>query len=123
MEELAKLNLSMISLVVIFCQILAMIVIVIGVGKAFLIFIKDIFTSKKSRAAIEESRLEIGHSFSLSLAFLIGASILETTAAPSWTEIGQLVSIIAIRILLNHFLLKGLKNDQPQNPSDAGQAG
>jgi uncharacterized membrane protein len=121
MEELAKLNLSMISLVVIFCQILAMIVIVIGVGKAFLIFIKDVFTSKKSRVAIEESRLEIGHSFSLSLAFLIGASILKTTAAPSWTEIGQLLSIIAIRILLNHFLLKGLRKDPLQNPAEQAE--
>lgn len=111
MEQLSQLNLDLNNLIVIFCHILAMIVIVIGVGKAFFIFVKDVFTSKKSRMAIEESRLEIGHSFSLALAFLIGASILKTTAAPSWTEIGQLCAIIAIRIVLNHFLLKGIEKE------------
>jgi uncharacterized membrane protein len=95
-----------------FCHILAMVVITIGVGKAFLIFIKDVFTSHKALSAIEESRLEIGHSFSLALAFLIGASILKTTVAPSWTEIGQLIAIIAIRIVLNHFLLKGIEQEK-----------
>ena len=120
METLSFASLSFNNFIVNFCHILAMIVIFIGVGKAFLIFIRDVFTRKESRVAIEESRLEIGHSFSLALAFLIGASILKTTAAPSWTEIGQLVAIIAIRIVLNHFLLKGIEKGQNGNSEKVG---
>lgn len=91
-----------------FAQLTAIIVIAIGMIKAFLIFTKDIFTKHKSRVAIRESRLEIGHSFSLGLSFLIGASILKTTIAPTWTDIGQLAAIISIRTIMNYFLMRDI---------------
>jgi uncharacterized membrane protein len=93
------------------CQILAIIVICVGVLKASLIYMRDIFTKHRARKAIQESRLEIGHSFSLALALLIGASILKTTLAPSWNDIGQLAAVIVIRIILNHFLLMGIDDE------------
>lgn len=93
-----------------FCQILAMIVIMIGIFKALIIYIKDIFLTKKAFSALKESRLEIGHAFSLGLAFLIGASILKTIATPSWDDIGQLAAIIAIRTALNFFLLRDVES-------------
>jgi len=71
-------------------------------------FIIDIFTKKDSRNAIRGSRLEIGHTFSLGLAFLIGASIVKTTIAPTWNDIGQLAAIIALRTILNFFLIKDI---------------
>lgn len=92
------------------CQISAMIVILIGIIKALIIYLKDIFLHKKSILAITESRLEIGHSFSLGLAFLIGASIVKTIIAPTWNDVGQLAAIIAIRTILNYFLLADVKN-------------
>ena len=52
--------------------------------------------------------MEIGHAFSLALSFLIGASILKTTIAPTWNDIGQLASIIAIRTILNYFLIRDI---------------
>lgn len=91
------------------CQVLAMFVIIIGVIKAMIIFMKDALFGLKASIAINESRLELGHTFSLGLGFLIGASILKTTLAPTWNEIGQLASIIAIRTTLNYFLLKEVK--------------
>lgn len=91
-----------------FAHFIAIIVVASGMVKAFWIFIVDIFTNKESRNAIRESRLEIGHAFSLGLAFLIGASILKTTIAPTWNEIGQLAAIIAIRTILNFFLMKDI---------------
>ena len=91
------------------CQILAMIVIMIGIFKALIIYIKDILLTKKAFSALKESRLEIGHAFSLALAFLIGASILKTIAAPEWNDIGQLAAIIAIRTGLNFFLLRDVE--------------
>lgn len=87
------------------CQLLAILVIFIGLIKAMIIFIKDALLGEESSRAIQQSRLELGHSFSLGLGFLIGASILKTTLAPTWDEIGQLSAIIAIRTLLNYFLL------------------
>ena len=97
------------EIVVYICQILATIVIMIGIFKALIIYFKDILFTKKSYVALKESRLEIGHSFSLGLAFLIGASILKTIIAPTWTDIGQLAAIIAIRTGLNFFLLRDVE--------------
>ena len=107
------------DLVVIVCQILAMIVILMGISKALIIYVKDIMVATKSYEALQESRLEIGHAFSLGLAFLIGASILKTIIAPTWDDIGKLAAIIAIRTALNFFLLRDVqdifskKNSEP----------
>ncbi len=85
-----------------------MVVILIGILKALIIYIKDALLGKKAFDALQESRLEIGHSFSLGLAFLIGASILKTILAPTWNDIGQLAAIIGIRTALNFFLLRDI---------------
>ncbi|MBN1902076.1 DUF1622 domain-containing protein [Candidatus Sumerlaeota bacterium] len=87
------------------CQLLAIVVIFIGLIKAIIVYVKDALMGADTAKAIHQSRLELGHSFSLGLGFLIGASILKTTLAPTWTDIGQLSAIIAIRTLLNYFLL------------------
>jgi len=93
------------------CHVFAMLVITIGVVKALSIYLKDVFTTHSAAEAIRESRLEIGHSFSLALAFLIGASILNTTLAPTWTDIGQLAAIIALRAGLNYLLLYEIRSE------------
>jgi uncharacterized membrane protein len=93
------------------CQFLAIVAIMIGLSKAMVLYFKHIFSSRKSIRAIQETRLEIGHSFSLALAFLIGTSILKTTFAPTWDDIGQLAAIIALRTGLNYFLLKNIQSN------------
>lgn len=115
--------------IVYFSQILATFVIVVGMVKALWIFIKDAMLGHNSQAAIRESRLELGHAFSLGLGFLIGASILKTTAAPNWDDIGKLSVIIAIRTILNIFMMKEInkhsenggsikqKNNKPRPPA------
>ncbi|MCF7858504.1 MAG: DUF1622 domain-containing protein [Candidatus Cloacimonetes bacterium] len=103
---------TIVTIVTIFIYIAAIIVISIGIIKAFYIFIVDIFSKKEARKAIKESRLEIGHSFTLGLSFLIGGSILKTTIAPTWNDIGQLASIIAIRTILNYFLIRDVEQLQ-----------
>lgn len=97
------------------CQILAMLVIFTGISKSLIIYVKDAFLGKRSFEALQESRLEIGHSFSLGLAFLIGASILNTTLAPNWDDIGKLAAIIAIRTALNYFLTKEVEKVTTQS--------
>ena len=99
-QVLATLN----QVVVGVCQLLAILVISIGVAKAVWIYVREALTPGRSTAAVRASRLELGHSFSLGLGFLIGGSILKTTLAPTWNDIGQLAAIIAIRTILNFFL-------------------
>ncbi len=109
------------SVVVNICHLLAMLVITIGIGKALIIYLRNILTCTDTRRAIRMSRLELGHAFSLGLGFLIGASILNTTLAPSWNEIGQLGAIIAIRTALNYFLLKEISLNVLPGEADDGQ--
>ena len=101
------------------CHILALVVITIGIVKAMIIFVKDSLLGDKAGVAIQESRLELGHSFSLGLGVLIGASILRTTLAPSWNDLGQLATIIGIRTVLNYFLMKEISRFSRMAPDEA----
>lgn len=112
MDFLKELLVDVNQSVVLLCQFLAILVIGIGVIKAVIIFFRDALFGRESKLAIAESRMELGHAFSLGLGFLIGGSILNTTLAPTWNDIGQLAAIIAIRTILTHFLMKDIKRDK-----------
>jgi uncharacterized membrane protein len=108
------------NVIVVICQFLAMVVISTGIIKALKIYLTDVLTAGRSADSVKASRLELGHSFSLALGFLIGASILKTTLAPTWTDIGQLAAIIAIRTILNYFLLHDIAvQSESQNYNSA----
>lgn len=94
--------------VVAICQLLALFVIVTGIIKALIIYCKHVFSNSRSALAFQASRLELGYSFSLGLSFLVGGSILKTTIAPTWNDIGQLAAIIALRTVLNYLLLQAI---------------
>ncbi len=102
------------------CQGLGMLVISIGVVKALWIFLKDVVTPGRSVKAVQRSRLELGHSFSLALGFLIGGSILKTAVEPDWSEIGQLAAIIAIRTVLNYLLLREIASQSASRTKPPG---
>ncbi|MDJ0570032.1 MAG: DUF1622 domain-containing protein [Pleurocapsa sp. MO_192.B19] len=103
------------SWVVSLCQLLALFVIVTGIVKALIIYGRHIFTNSSSAIAFQGSRLELGYAFSLGLSFLVGGSILKTTIAPSWNDIGQLGAIIILRTVLNYLLLQAI--DKSSNDS------
>jgi uncharacterized membrane protein len=52
----------------------------------------------------------------LGLEFELGAGIVRTAISPTWTDIGQLAAIGAIRTLLNYFLEKDLERYEPAGP-------
>ena len=58
----------------------------------------------QSHEAKEEVRLRLGRWLALALEFELGADILRTAIAPTWSEIGQLAAIAAVRTALNYFL-------------------
>ena len=104
--------------VVILCQLLALFAIVIGIAKGFIIYCRNVFSNTRAASSFQASRLAMGYSFSLGLSFLIGASILKSTIAPSWNDIGQLAAIIALRTILNYLLLRAIdRNNSMQNIS------
>lgn len=92
------------------CQLFALFIIFVGIVKALWIYIRYSLVSFQSSIAFQQSRLEMGYSFSLGLSILVGGSILKTTIAPTWNDIAQLTAIIAIRTVLNYFLLQAIDN-------------
>ncbi len=105
--------------VVSLCQLLALFVIVTGIIKALIIYFKYVFSNSRSAIAFQASRLELGYSFSLGLSFLVGGSILRTTVAPSWNDIGKLAAIIVLRTVLNYLLLQAIDkgSNEPERKS------
>ena len=97
------------------CQLLALFVISIGLIKGLIIFLQNALSLSTSAKIFQESRLQMGYSFSLGLNFLIGGSILKTTITPIWEDIGQLAAIIVIRTVLNYLLLENIHKPVPEN--------
>ena len=64
-----------VSILSIVSQLIGICVVSIGMIRAFIIYLKRTIAKKDAVKTITQSRLELGHSFSLGLGFLIGASI------------------------------------------------
>jgi uncharacterized membrane protein len=56
-------------------------------------------------------RLTLARYLALALEFQLGADILSTAVAPSWTAIGKLGSIAVIRTALNYFLGREIREE------------
>lgn len=79
--------------------------IVIGIAAAQAIFQSFVlFIRNGNQAAKEDVRLNLGRWLAVALEFELAADILRTAVAPSWSEIGQLAAIAALRTALNYFL-------------------
>ncbi|TNC06520.1 DUF1622 domain-containing protein [Methylobacterium terricola] len=70
------------------------------------------------QAAKEQVRLRLGRWLAVALEFELGADILRTAVAPTWSEIGQLAAIAAIRTLLNYFLQQEIDKAEGRHPAD-----
>lgn len=66
--------------------------------------------AEASHEAKEEVRLRLGRWLALALEFELGADILRTAVAPTWSEIGQLAAIATVRTALNYFLQREIDN-------------
>ena len=92
-----------------FAEIAAALVIVIGALQAIWIYLRWVFTIKSHFRELTQSRLKLGHSLSLGLGFLVGADVIKSAVTPSWNEIGILGAVVGIRIVLNFFLMRDIK--------------
>ena len=73
--------------------------------------------------AKEQTRLKLGRWLALALEFELAADILRTAVAPTWTEIGQLAAIAALRTLLNYFLQQEIDNADARRTRPIGGPG
>lgn len=65
-------------------------------------------------------RLSLGRFLALGLEFQLAGDILRTAVAPTFTEIGQLAAIAAIRTVLNYFLGKEIAEERAEVERAAG---
>lgn len=63
-------------------------------------------TAPHQEPRVERIRLRFSRWLTLALEFELSTDILRTAVAPTWSDIGQLAAIAAIRTLLNYFLQK-----------------
>ena len=89
--------------------------------QAFPLFFRGRGTSSQE-PQIEAVRLRLGRWLALALEFELGADILRTAIAPTWTDIGQLAAIATIRTLLNYFLQQEIDRAAVRNPNTAPPA-
>ncbi|MFJ9704853.1 DUF1622 domain-containing protein [Streptomyces sp. NPDC101234] len=75
------------------------------------------YVKRERAAAIEDFhliRLGLGRFLALGLEFQLAGDILRTAVAPTFTQIGQLAAIAAIRTALNYFLGKEIKEQRQE---------
>jgi uncharacterized membrane protein len=95
-----------------FIELLAAIIITFASIRAIINYFNDILKRSGGYLPGIEIRLNLGKSLAIALELLLGADILKTAIAPTWTEIGQLAAIAALRTALNYFLERELKNSE-----------
>jgi uncharacterized membrane protein len=95
-------------------------IIFVGAVWAFLRFVVSGFRRPRSPQGVEPGphrdynriRLGLGRFLALGLEFQLAGDILRTAVAPTFTEIGQLAAIAAIRTALNYFLGKEIDHER-----------
>ena len=85
-------------------------VIALGFLIALVAFVRALVTGKA--ADFNAIRLVLARYLAMALEFQLGADILSTAVAPSWTEIGKLGAIAVIRTGLNYFLSQEMKEER-----------
>ncbi len=67
-------------------------------------------------------RLALGRSLALALEFELGADVLKTAVAPTWSDIGLLAAIAVLRTALNYFLERELRAAEQRRDAATGAA-
>jgi uncharacterized membrane protein len=99
-------------------EVAAALLIVIGAIEAFCGMIWRLVTGKFGAGTRKEIWVRFGVWLLLGLEFELAADIVRTAVAPSWTDIGQLAAIAAIRTFLNYFLEKDIEKYESATRSE-----
>lgn len=101
-------------------ETLGALIVALGVVLAAALFLRALLTRRT--ADFNAIRLTLARYLALALEFQLGADILSTAVAPSWTEIGKLGAVAVIRTTLNYFLSKEMKEERTDERSRAETA-
>ena len=85
-------------------------VVAIGFVVALGLFVQTL--ARRSPDGFTSIRLVLARYLAVALEFQLGADILSTAIAPSWTQIGQLATIAVIRTFLNYFLAREMREEE-----------
>lgn len=99
--------------IVLVIESLGALIIAIGVLIALVLLARALLRPTEP-ASFTRVRLVLGSYLVLGLEFQLAADVLKTAVAPSFTEIGQLAAIAAIRTLLNYFLTKEIASEKAE---------
>jgi uncharacterized membrane protein len=106
-EELFKNFASYVALGV---EIIAIVLIAIGAVEAVIGLLKPKFDPLRPFAWKKEVFIRLGSWLLLGLEFALAADIVRTAISPTWTQVGQLAAIAAIRTGLNYFLERDVEH-------------
>ncbi|MBA2311430.1 MAG: DUF1622 domain-containing protein [Actinobacteria bacterium] len=89
------------------------VIIFAGALTAFFKFIVAAIRSRRSDDFVTV-RLSLGRFLALGLEFQLAGDILRTAVAPTFSQIGQLAAIAAIRTVLNYFLRREIREEREE---------
>lgn len=72
--------------------------------------------------SVTNSRFQLSRYLTLALEFQLSSDVLGTAIAPSWTAIGKLAAIGAIRTALNYVLTREIEDERVRLASDSSDA-
>jgi uncharacterized membrane protein len=104
---------DVVSLLVMVVEACGAAVIIVGATWAFLKFLRVSVTRREDRDFVS-IRLTLGRFLALGLEFQLAGDILRTAVAPSFSELGQLAIVAAIRTALNYFLSREIAEERRQ---------
>lgn len=104
---------SYVDLLVRFVEAAGAIVIFIGAALAALKFVRAALRRGHGEEFVEV-RLGLGRYLTLGLEFQLASDVVSTAIAPTFTEIGKLAAIAAIRTALNYFLSKEIDHERTE---------
>lgn len=93
-------------------------VIFAGAAIAAVRFVAASLRDRRGRA-FAPIRLDLGRHLALGLEFQLAADILKSAIAPTFTEIGQLAAVAAIRTALNFFLRQEIREEAAEEQREA----
>jgi uncharacterized membrane protein len=88
-------------------------VIFVGAALAAVGFLRAALTRHTDEEFVRV-RLGLGRYLTLGLEFQLASDVLSTAIAPTFTEIGKLAAIAAIRTVLNYFLAKEIERERKE---------
>ncbi|MEU3724070.1 DUF1622 domain-containing protein [Streptomyces sp. NPDC031705] len=93
-------------------------IIFVGALWAFARFVTTGLRRRSLLGEFNKIRLSLGRFLVLGLEFQLAGDVLRTAVAPSFTEIGQLAAIAAIRTILNFFLTREIAQERAEIEHD-----